>query len=246
MATNTVYLKPSADILLEHNVYPETLSAGYLAISEEVNDEGSTYIEMRNADTENSLIVESSFKLSMDTTYRITNINSMMFKIWSDGRGVTDTYTVKDKNGNILWYVEATRYTDMTNDELVDQNGNVIDTYDGGKTTGTYDCSSLVSILNNLITQSDFKNDFPDLTLHITTNLQAGTSKSDQFTRISQFVFMLECECASNTDINYKANGTWMPVKTVYRKVDGAWTEMTVDECKNLLSTNLLTLPKNV
>ena len=44
MAAGSFILRPSADIVLNHEVDPDTLGAGYLAICEEVQDGATTHI----------------------------------------------------------------------------------------------------------------------------------------------------------------------------------------------------------
>lgn len=43
----------------------------------------------------------------------------------------------------------------------------------------------------------------------------------------------------SNMDAVWiKRNGKWVYVDTFYQKVNGAWVQITVDECRTILSSN--------
>ena len=41
-------------------------------------------------------------------------------------------------------------------------------------------------------------------------------------------------------NIHTKQNGTWLQAQAAYQKQNGVWVEITEDECKSILQSNLI------
>lgn len=250
MATGTFYLRPSADISLGHPVYPETLGAGYLAISEETSDNMSTYIGFAEPPGE-SVSYTSKFKMSINEPPKITNILSVRLC------GYGECHSNDNSNGGlsitqISIYVSNERITTIKDEagcaadgswEHVYQDGNYMSNGSNWHSySGSYDYSGLLTALNSAITTGG-NGILPDVVVEITNSTDSDETDSKNgktVSYVSQIYLSLECEYQSDIGIHHKVNGSWVPATAAYRKVNGAWTEITADECKSILQSNLI------
>lgn len=229
MATGTFYLRPSADISLGHPVYPDTLGAGYLAISEEVSDGSSTYIGVDQATTDSAYT--SIFKLSLNEIPEIINILSATFIYNGYVKGID----MEGNPANAYCYctVKINEQQIFTGDEKAGQINE--------DSLTDADMPDLVSVLNNHIKNSGIEN-IPDVTIEISTEVDnAGSGKRAASSYVSQIAIALECEYAEGLNINHKVNGEWKAATAAYQKQNGAWVEITEDECKSILSGSFIT-----
>lgn len=224
MATGIFYLRPSADISLGHKVYPDTLTAGYLAISEEVSDGTSTYLTTSNTD---SLIGPSTFGFSGNKPEgcdSITNFTLVVDYFLSISQG---TFVSKEVSGII---------------------------YFGETEIAEYSCSSSVSSMDILsvslvdVTSSIneyIKNNgsFPDIRASVEFAGDVDSNDSGKSTHnhyLTQMYIVVEFE-TDGLNIYHKANGAWTQAQAAYQKQNGVWVEITEDECKNILSGSFCT-----
>lgn len=90
----TLYMRPSVDISLEHRVYPSGLSAGYLAISEEVSDGSTTYIYVEtDTKTTNPSEVEATSIFGLTISKDVIVEKILVARLMCDIRN-----TVNDEN----------------------------------------------------------------------------------------------------------------------------------------------------
>lgn len=229
MATGTFYLRPSADISLGHPVYPDTLGAGYLAINEEVSDDSSTYIGVYQVTTDSAYT--SVFKLSLNEIPEIINILSATFIF----NGYVKGYEVEGNNTNAYCYC-----TVKINEQQIFTGYTTAGQHNEDSLTDA-DMPDLVSVLNNHIKNSGIEN-IPDVTIEISTEVEnAGSGKQAASSYVSQIAIALECEYAEGLNINHKVNGEWKAATAAYQKQNGAWIEITEDECKSILSGSFIT-----
>lgn len=227
MATGTVYLRPSADISLGHPVYPETLTAGYLAICEEVSDGKATYIGVSDATSDFSYT--SNFKLSLDGDYKIKNVLSATFKF---SGGVSGYYI----EGNEA--IAKCECTVLFNGVEVFSDYDVSGDYSTHTGLTDADMSDLTAAFNSYIGQNGAET-IPEITVTILNSFQKGSSKGTLYSYTSQVAIKLECEYEAGLNIHHKLNGTWLQAQAAYQKQNGAWVEITEDACKSLLSNSL-------
>ena len=251
MATGTFYLRPSADISLGHPVYPETLTAGYLAINETVSDATATYIGFA-APPGAVVAYTSEFALSMTDSPRITRIISA--KIGGDGSVHDGSQNSGSAICTIKLYVSDSLITTITEESMCPSGGSTRNDLrqDGnylkeiGTTEGWYDHADIydyrtfLTTINNALVSGSF----PSVTVEITNStddgITTGTKSGGVVSYVSQFYIELECEYEAGLNIHHKVNGSWLQAQAAYQKQNGAWVEITEDACKEVLQNNLL------
>ena len=174
----TCFLRPSADISLGHPVYPETLSAGYLAINEEVSDGNATYIGYTTS-SNGEISATSKFKMSLQDEYQIAQIVSAKLVI----KGYL--------SGN---YSENAGTTAASCNGSVSILGEKAFEWNERRTSGTvqtfsYDMPNFVTILNNYITAGN--ESIPEVTIEITNSIEHKNKAGQSY--VSQVAIELEC-----------------------------------------------------
>lgn len=223
MATGKFYIRPSADISLEHPVYPDTLGAGYLAINEEVSDGTATYIGL-TSNPDSDVKWSSSFKMSLFGDKEITKVSSATLRY--------DGYVNRGSNGSfhqICFYIS---------DEEVWSGYNESDT-DGYRYDGVSDADmpDVVSALNSHIEANG--SGIPEITLVVSSECSKNDgTKSTGKAYVSYIAIELECEYTAGLNIHRKVNDNWVQAKAAYQKQNGSWVEITEDECKAILQSN--------
>lgn len=173
-----VYLRPSADISLGHPIYPDTLSSGYLAISEAVSDGSSTYIGYDSYN--NDVSATSKFAMSLQGKHKISRVSSARFIFnggiegnSGDNTGSTTAQcscSVSILGENVFSWSKTSSSARITSD--------------------TVDMPDFVSVLNNYI-GANGTSDLPEVTIEIRNNIirnnKAGTSY------VSTIAIELEC-----------------------------------------------------
>lgn len=245
MATGTFYLRPSADVSLQHSVYPTTLSAGYLAINEEVCDELSTYVyaEGDPYDSVNSTQGKSSecaskFKLKQQGNAKIKRITNCACRcsMYSPDHTLWYGYEIsfgneviysKGRNENGDWYYRDGYFHEF--DDEKDRN-----CWTTFEFLDSYNAPDYVDKINQFISEN---NELPEISVELYTRASgASNSKNDpQIVYISQIEFELTCEYESS--IYTKQSGQWLQAQTAFQKQNGAWVEITEDECKEILQS---------
>ena len=245
MATGIFYVRPSSDISLGHPVYPDTLGAGYLAINEEVSDGTATYIGATTNESGAALSFSSSFKMALCEDVKIQRVNSASFNICSqvnatDGSSNSSSlseHNVSVKVLNEVVFDEYTRYRLLSGGEQVDP-GNLYGTISD---TITVSMPNLISAINNYI-NSNGVGSFPEIQLDIESLIATNNgTKSIAKAYVTQVYIELECEYQSDIGIHHKVNSLWKPAIGAYQKVDGVWSEITAEECKEILLGGLIT-----
>ena len=210
MATGTFILRPSADISVGHTLYPSDSTAAYLLINEETDDGSSTYITSNSSSG-----LTSKFALS-------GNIPSELAK-------VTNIKVVHVSSN------AASNYTSIINYSL-EIDGTKVSVSDSFSPSDT---SYIVYEKN--ITDTTFLNKlnssgaFSDLTLTITSSCASNKSYKVNTTQ----VYLEVTYNTADIGVHKKINGSWVAATQAYQKTNGAWTEITADECKAILQNSL-------
>ena len=228
MATGTVYLRPSADVSLEHTIYPTTLSAGYLAISEEICDNDSTYIEVSTSATSNSITASgtSRFRFSIKDTKKITSVTSASLVLYTHSNNANNN---RDLTATV--YINGEKCSEVESDVYED----------GVYIEERFELANEASALNKNLSAGEL----PPVEVEIYTKgvYKSDTSKASNKTvsfNISQVFIELECEYEAGLNIYHKQNGVWKQAQAAYKKQNGAWVEITEDECKVILQSGLI------
>lgn len=66
---------------------------------------------------------------------------------------------------------------------------------------------------------------------------KSGSSKTSN-TKITQFYIEADFEVEDSSSIYVRKNGSFVEVAQTYKKVNGAWTEITTEECKSLIQSH--------
>ena len=247
MATNTFYLRPSADISLEHPVYPETLSAGYLAINDDVNDYYSaTYIGF-NSPPGAAVEYTSKFEMGLSSNKQV-KINRVVSAALSgygecscgnDTNGKTYTIitiyvadipitTIKE----IAEYMSDGGYHYVYQDDQYVGGGYGSDSWHGNS---NFDLTNVVTAINNSINSGAL----PSVVVEITNSTEC-TSTSTKNGGVRSYVSMvyLSLECEYDHYISKKMNEKWIGAISAYKKENGIWEKVDVLDTKSTIQNN--------
>lgn len=177
----TLYLRPSADISLGHPVYPTTLSAGYLAINEEVSDGASTYIGYASSST-GEVSSTSRFSLSPDIKDNVSHVSSAKLYLIGSVTGNTQE-NAGQTTGYCSGSVSVSGETVFTWDKSATSGVNVL------STVGT-EMPDFVTFLNNYLAASGNKN-IPDVVVEITNRVRHSNKTATSY--VTQVAIELEC-----------------------------------------------------
>ena len=248
MATGTFYLRPSADISLGHPVYPETLAAGYLAINEKTSDGLSTYIGFSSPPGQ-AVSYTSKFEMTANELKDITNITS----VYLGGESRIEPGQASDHTGcNITIYVSNKIITTIESyvwyasdggRGYVYQDGTLVvgDLLSGDLFYGStkLDYTKLINTINDAIALGEFPSIAIEIT-NFTESTSTATKNGGVKSYVSQVYLQLECEYGSGLAIHTKQNDTWLQAQKAYQKQSGTWVEITEDDCKGILQSNLI------
>lgn len=232
MAENTVILRPSADISIEHvKKHPDTLPEHYLAINETICDGEETYIGIDYNSDGIDRPVTSKFALDNIMFENAVDVKKVKIVIvcWVWGQMGTssedDEYTgnvgCKLFNNEILLF-ESEKY----------KTSETMQTY-------TFEATNVSEELNNYFNANKT---YPNLTLEITTTVfTKGSNKSSD--RIKDFITQAYVEIEYSEygkKIYQKKNNDYKLSKAFFRKQFGSWSEISEDEAKAILTSNTI------
>lgn len=219
MAAGTFYLRPSADVSLEHWTAYGTRVDGYLKINEEVADGDSTYIFADDGGNVLTSVFSMSFGGAVEpdrvTSARLVVVSKVSNSTATSSSDCPTTYTVSLDNGA----QDSVTYAETSSSYV----------------TAEFDLSSLADAINGYIKTSGV---FPAVTLTIASTTPAGGSKAEYSLDITQVYIAIDYETADDIGIHVKRNGAWEAAKSAYQKQNGAWVGITADECKAILQSN--------
>lgn len=217
---NTVILRPNRDI-------SGGTGTDYLKISETKPDGLSTTISAVSSDKD----VDKTYIFGLDEFVSSKKITVKSIKI---------VFCCSINNSTVL----ASCYVGLLcQEDTVYGDFSSSDTGDGG-TFVTYEkiaSSESIEVLQNYVKANKYI--MPDLQLQVT--LHAGYSYNDGMasTKVSsvyltQAYVEIEYEEIENYGVFDKINGTYKATTTAYKKINGAWTEISEYECKEILKNN--------
>lgn len=226
MATGTLYLRPSADLSVEHDLYPAGSTSAYSLINEEIADGSSTYI-ISKKDDYYTIISTSKFRLSNTSAignkpFFITAVN-----IVGDEFVSSTSATASPKNRVAL---------EINGVEMQPVSTN------GSKNAG-FDCSfpDAIEAINEYLADNKVLPEINIIVESTTWDNSQGGNKADIATSaITQVYVVLTYEEIQDIGIHHKVNGEWKAATAAYKKVNGAWTEITADEAKEIIASRLI------
>lgn len=228
MATGVIYFRPSADISAGHATIPSGSDSEYLLINEEVSDGNTTYIHLAvQGDSGAAGSATSQFLMSGDvpenSKYTITGARCYI----SAALG-TDAYS-QDYSLTATFIVRSREYSVVVNADMERDKYQLF----------VMGVTDIVALINEYRSQNN--GNFPTIQLKLTTiGKSAGSSDTKSYTVIKVSQIYLELSYAEQTDIgvHVKKSGEWKAATQAYRKVNGAWVEITADECKEILQNS--------
>lgn len=231
MAEGIFYLRPSADISVNHTMKPADSTAAYLLINETEHDGFLTTIKVETGTHDTKT---STFKLSLDEGVSLPKVISAQIIIHI---GVTMSgshrFTVFDGSGAVIYELYAL-YEDTVSSgstfHITDTEG-IDEVRSGGAQTFAFNTSALVDYVN--------RHDDSDLILTITTSADVNSEKSTASAFVSQAIFKLVCE--TSIGIHRKVGGVVKAATAAYKKVGGSWVEVPEEEAKDILNNNIIT-----
>lgn len=185
-----LYMRPSVDISLEHMIYPSSLLHGYLAICEEVSDDGVTYIGVKT-DTKTS----NPSDVNATSTFGLTITDEVIVNKVLSAKIVCIEYTLGGK--------ENAAYQDITCS--IGVNGTEVGSgfkeirYEANgtqffltNTLDNIDMSQFISIVNQYIQEN--RGNLPTITLTVQNRAYASGAANSSTSGLTQAYIELECE----------------------------------------------------
>lgn len=224
MATGVFYLRPSADISVEHTLHPSDSTAAYLLINEEVSDENSTYI-----------VAESDhFARTVTSVFKMAGtVPNEKIKVTNISVGVSS----KSYTGNVGSHTC----------EITINGVSSISQFQPGATLGSefktssLSCDDLLDVVNTYIATNGIGG-FPDVIATIMSDFPDYESPKGTYPGV--YVSQVYMEVTYTTDfalnIHRKMDGAWKQAQSAYQKTNGAWTEISEDECKSILQNSFI------
>lgn len=225
MANGIIYLRPSADVEINHQeASGNSTEFGdfYTLINEEVSDEATTYII--SSKTQSSHDVASIFEMSGITPNNKFNITKATIYISAWCATSSDNTVIEaHSRGNVVVGENTASFSISFAD--FGSFGEWLELY--------CDIDDLVQIINDYI---EINGTFPAITLEYSTgNTLENNSKS---LSVGTSQIYIELEYSTDIGVHIKSKGTWLSATQAFQKVNGAWVEITEDECKSILQGN--------
>lgn len=221
MASGTLYLRPSADVVLGHKVYPDTLTEGYLAISEEVSDDTATYLQATySSDT-------STFVLSGAVPEKPFNIQSGNIYL---------AFTSPLQYGKVQVSLLAKLYIEGVEVGTFSDEAN----YDYFTSFSSNINDEIIRIINEHIATNKT---FPNIQVSVKFWIKFESNESGKgggSGDLTQMYISLSYDEVSGLPIHTKSNGTWVQAQKAYQKQNSTWVELTEDECKSIFQSSLI------
>lgn len=226
-----VTLRPCADVSVEHEI-KDGFSGVYQLVNEVSPDDDTTYIgdllepkEVESVESKTSIV-----KLDMlPKPVKVININ-LTFRAEESRNGVYGHSYAK------IWLaIDGAASTEVTTS--TDSSSFLYDKY----ITHEYSLDFEDSFTKAINTYYEQNGTMPEISAHLFTYVTCAaesgkTSAID--VKITQAYASIIYEHITNTTTNviyYKIGNTWKPVAKTYQKQNGAWVEITKEECKAIL-----------
>lgn len=221
-----VYLRPVADISVEHSLNPSDSESAYFLLNEEIADDSTTCIECREQSGQESTRASSFIMsgVSISKNIKITGFKFVYryrfyYGTAASGSSATDiiTVTLGDTSVSAVCMLEETTSTYATLEITSFDNSDAF----------------LVELNNRIL---NYSGELPEVTVILSTALSCGeNSKSAEANySVTQMYLELDYEL-TNIGIHLKSNGSWLAATQAFQKVNGTWVEITAEECKEIL-----------
>ena len=246
MAAQKVILRPISDISAvkgtidagtnrSYSTFPEGTTNLYTLVGEAVADDDATYIEHASSE---AIGCDWIYTFGLNTSGIPNNAKITSVTMYIRGKhSVYGNYAYARLaivvNGVVYYHVGSKE--DASDFGLTTTDPDSITTSIYGTKSKTLTDDGITAI-NNYI-QSNKK--LPTLQYAVQVyEKKSGSQGKDYNYRFTQC--HVEIEYTTDIGVHHKANGAWVAATAAYRKVNGAWSEISEDECKAILSSNLI------
>ena len=222
-------LRPSKDIVVNHTKYPEDSPLAYGLINEEVPDDSATYIFLEMiADEEETWECSSSFVFST---------------VLPPSKGRLKKAKIIIKEGLQTWSTAS-----INNYRVIASIKIGSETKDFVINTRESDVGEEIILFTQSADITEFIMKNPYLSSYEVTLTQMCDSVESDETGYKTFdtesrlitTAWIELDFEDSIGVYDKINGTYKAVTTAYKKIGGTWSEITEDECKEVLKKNTI------
>ena len=222
MATGTLYLRPSADIFVEHIKSPSESEYAYLLINEEESDGESTAIRC------SSIIPAPTSKFMLENKSELSSQKIFITSVMIHGTSVPASMSYEGSLNYFSLEIDGTQTPETS-------------VYNTGK-------NDYISVQDNnaaeLINDYIYKNKkMPNINI-IVKSVQAEVTSGDKVrmmdSGVSQLYVLLTYE-TTDIGIHRKVGGEYKAATSAYRKTNGSWVGITEEECKTILQNSFIT-----
>lgn len=254
MEQKYIYLRPTSDLgvfdqdgnnvyneVLQNGVYPPGSASLYNLISEEVPDQAATYIKQIANDKK----VEKTYIFGIDTKQIPTKIKTSNVTV------SINCYQYREADDAKIYpliYINDVPYTGVVKTGL---NGVILgeveyitpyrEDYDGYPDFGTsvfFLNDSAIEAINEFINKNK---KFPDIKISFRIVMEKPTTDGkENEVRLSWTQITIFYEDKNNIGIFDKVNGLYKAATVAYKKNGGTWTEISENECKEILKNNTI------
>lgn len=225
MAENTVILRPISDINIINNggtvlsTNPTDATEIYLLVNEEVADDDATYINVFGTEANYG---DFSFTFGLDVSKIPSNVRITNVQMYVRGKQSAGTTRL---------------YSSLVVNEVSTEEYSVAS---GGSSYGTTSASldiTDIGIINDYIKTNK---ELPSIqfTIRIHKN-ETGSQAKTHYYYLTQCYVEFTYEEITGLNIHTKSNDTWIQAQAAYQKQNGAWVEITENECKSVLASSL-------
>lgn len=232
MAQNTLILRPVSDIFRiqdQGQHYPDNDDIpAYLLVNEVAADGDATAICCQGENGVNGSYTDAEYAFGLDLSALPTKIK------------------ITDINIYIVWNRDTSAY------ESAEIGAKIFIDGDEGVTCGTFSSqnevtnyeSAIISgaLVKETINSYISKNKaIPPLYYSIFIGLSTGHEYKDSVrANVTQTYIELTYEDITDIGVRKKVNGNYTAATAAYQKIGGSWSEITEEDCKNILRNNTI------
>lgn len=236
MADGVTSLRPSADVSVGFVLEPAESTAGYLLINEESPDGSTTCLQH----TFNS---EDTSSFSESSTFKFACVDAQLLSCRIKSAKLYVAYGMAQLGSQVA------TLTNFRVDAMIAVDGVVSKTYSVTGTDGNgfidLQYASYFADITDVLVNKSLSSDYTVTLTLICDNCETYRTEDTQvktYTTNTKSITTawIEVEYTTDIGVHHKANGAWVAATAAYRKVNGAWSEITEDECKAILSSNLI------
>lgn len=225
-------LRPNADISAEHTI-PSGFTGVYQLLNEEVADDGATDI----GDS-----IEAKTDEKVEST--LTSVVSLAGGSFSKKNIVLMRPVSRHKIINPTMNGSASIACSVIVGDISNTFTDNVST-EGYVTNEKWNLLSKSPVVQEVISYAKTNKVLPEIRLSLCTDLSSSGSAIKSGGKASAYITQAYLEIiyedALSIGVSHKVGGEWKSVQTAYEKRNGAWVEISEEECKAILQNSLVT-----